>query len=372
MRLVYISTYTLPSEKAFGVQITNMCQSFANNLQVELLIPEGAKEDVFTYYSLSENFKVTRLPRRGSGLSGFVGYWWKTISFLLRCRAYLRKDPADIVYVREPAVGFFFSGHVLEMHTLPNKVTFIHRYLWRRASKIVVLTSFIKKTLQEEGFAEEDIYVAPDAVSEIHLDAKIDKEDARKEISLPVDKKIIGYVGKYKTPFAKGKGVDELIEAFPEIKKQHKDAFLLLVGINPESIEGVKKKIQESGIREDFKVVGHVKQAQIVTHLHAADILVMNYPWSEHHAYQMSSMKLYEYMAAGKPIVASRMPSICEVLNDKNARLIEPDNHDDLVAGIFQVLEDGAYAQNIAEQARQDVRKYSWQNRARGIIEFLQ
>ncbi|MBT7228207.1 glycosyltransferase, partial [Candidatus Parcubacteria bacterium] len=82
-------------------------------------------------------------------------------------------------------------------------------------------------------------------------------------------------------------------------------------------------------------------------------------------------MKLFEYMASGRPIVASALPSIKEVLNDKNAILFEPDSPDSLAKGIKTALLDEGFSAKISQQALVDVAKYSWDTRSKNIINFI-
>jgi glycosyltransferase involved in cell wall biosynthesis len=98
---------------------------------------------------------------------------------------------------------------------------------------------------------------------------------------------------------------------------------------------------------------------------------VVTIPWQhkEFSAYFTSPMKLFEYMAAGMPIVATDLPSLREVLrHGENAWLVAPGNAKALVEGICRVLCDGGLAQRIADQARHDAQQYSWQQRASTIL----
>lgn len=377
MNLKYISTYSLPTEKAHGVQIANMCAAFEEaGARVELLLPESKKatqeKDIFRFYSIPRVFSVTRLPCRTYGVGGRLGYWTRLVSFLFTVGRYIKQHSVAMLYGREQALGFFFRGHFLELHTLPAQTTFIHRFLWRRTGGIIALTSFIKESLIEAGIPEGKIIVAHDAVPEKFLSANNLQSDMREKHGIPLHKSVICYVGKYKTPFAKGKGVDELIEAFPKIKEEIPTSFLLLVGINSDKIGSVKDKCKREGIDgNDILILSHVSHEQVIEFMQAADVLIMNYPRSEHHAYQISPMKLFEYMASGRPIVASALPSVCEVLNDSNAILIEPDNKKSLKDGVVRALSDKSHSRAIAKQAFLDVQKHTWQNRAQTILTFL-
>jgi glycosyltransferase involved in cell wall biosynthesis len=81
---------------------------------------------------------------------------------------------------------------------------------------------------------------------------------------------------------------------------------------------------------------------------------------------------MFEYMAAGKPIVATKLPSVMEVLKDGvNAVLVEPDNPAALAQGIQHIALDQAFARKIGENARRDVNNHTWQRRAGKILEFI-
>ena len=103
----------------------------------------------------------------------------------------------------------------------------------------------------------------------------------------------------------------------------------------------------------------------------AFDICVMPFPWTEHYAYYMSPLKLFEYMVSKRPIVASDLPSVREILNEENAVLVEPGNPNALANGIEKVLSDEELANKIAEKAYEDVQQYSWERRTRRILEFI-
>jgi len=377
MDLKYISTYALPTKKAHGVQIAHMCAAFADvGVNVELLLPESPKtkkeKDIFRFYDVPRTFSVTRLKCSGYGTRGRLGYWVKLVSFLIAVRRYIGQGSKAVLYGREPALGFFLKGHVLELHALPAHVTSVHRFLWRRTRSIVTLTSFTKRALVEAGIPKEKILVAHDAAPAAFLEVHNLREDMRAKHGLPADKQIVAYVGKYKSPFGKGTGVDDLIKASALVRKKIPNAFLLLVGINVDSLDLVQKRCRAAGMDEaDFCILSHVPHNMVIEYMQAADVLVMGYPWSEHHAYRMSPMKLFEYMASGRPIVATSFPSVREILNDTNAILVEPDRPEELAEGITRALSDREQAHRIAKQAREDVSKNTWKDRAEHITDFI-
>jgi glycosyltransferase involved in cell wall biosynthesis len=72
-------------------------------------------------------------------------------------------------------------------------------------------------------------------------------------------------------------------------------------------------------------------------------------------------MKLFEYMASGRPIVASRIPSITEVLSEQDATLVSPDDAESLLKGVLVALAK-------VPTVNQKLAEYSWQNRVRRIL----
>jgi glycosyltransferase involved in cell wall biosynthesis len=88
--------------------------------------------------------------------------------------------------------------------------------------------------------------------------------------------------------------------------------------------------------------------------------------------YYTSPLKLFEYMAAGVPVVASDLPALREVLRDgENAVLVAPDDPGALAQGIRRVLEDKPLADRLAAQARRDAQAHTWTARAQAILEFI-
>lgn len=85
-----------------------------------------------------------------------------------------------------------------------------------------------------------------------------------------------------------------------------------------------------------------------------------------------SPLKLFEYMAARVPIVASDLPSTREILCDGvNALLVQPNNPRALADGIQKILNDSQLAERLAQNAYEDVSGYTWEKRAERIIHFL-
>ena len=343
MKIIYINHVRLPTEKAHGIQIMEMCQAFSNlDIKLELVVPQRfnkIKKNPFSYYNTSSNFKITHLPCLDliplDFILGRLSYLITTSSFLLVAKIYSLFKKYDLIYSRTLLTSLFFKKIVLEIHSLPKKIKPVHRYLWKRAYRLVVLTNIMKKELVAAGILEDKILVAADGVDIEKFSINNNKKEAREKLNLPLDKKIAMYTG----------------------------SFFLLVGGTKKEVDALSKEVAANVL-----LIEKQPHSQIPLYLKAADILLLpNTKEKDVSEKYTSPLKLFEYMASKRPIVASNLPSIKEVLNEKNSLLVEP-TIQGLVSGINKISQDKDWADKISAQAYIDVQNYSWQKRAQNII----
>ena len=385
MKLIYIANARIPTEKAHGIQIMKMCEAFANaGKKVLLIIPwrfNHIKKDPFDYYNVKRNFKIKKLPCIDliplDFILGNFALWIQTFSFLIFAKLYLllkavairgfksarTSAPCDILYTREQFTGLFFKDFVLEIHSLPKKIKFFHKKIWKKSKKLIVLTGFIKKRLIEIGIPENKILIAPDAVDLEKFDINISKKEARKGLNLPLDKKLILYAGSFY--LYDWKGIDVLLES---IKYFNEDYLFVLVGGNKKEIKKIQNKYQFKHIL----LVGHQSHEKIPYYLKASDVLVLPNKKGDKFSEEFTSpLKLFEYMASKRPIVASGLPSIKEILNENNAILVKPGGSESLAKGIEKALRDPDFCAKISKQAYKSVQKYTWNKRVERILRFI-
>ena len=364
MKLVYLSELRLPTRNAHGFQIMNMCAAFADEgIGVLLLVPwrkNLLKENPFDFYGVKHNFAIKKLPAIDLYPFRFIpekiSAFLHLLSFLISARIYLFLESFDVLYTREKYAALFFRNFVYEVH-MPEQM----HIRWFKPKKIVVLTHYIKDKLKTSGIREEDILVAPDAV-DLTLFQGLSKEEARKRLGFPLNKPIVLYWGNFK----KWKGVDTLAEAVPLLP----EAFVVMVGATKETD---LKRIQEKVRRyKNVLVEGFKSHDKLPMYLASADVLVLpNTAKDENSRLYTSPLKLFEYMAAERPIVSSDLPSLREVLNNRNAAFFKPDSAKNLSETILMLLAHPKLGKELARQARQDVLEYTWDKRARRIIDFL-
>jgi glycosyltransferase involved in cell wall biosynthesis len=110
---------------------------------------------------------------------------------------------------------------------------------------------------------------------------------------------------------------------------------------------------------------GMIPPADVAARLREADVLILPNPRSAISSDFTSPLKLFEYMASGRPIVASDLPALREILRqEENALLVDAGNPPALVAAIRRIKDDPALGARLARQAQADVREFTWNRRA--------
>jgi glycosyltransferase involved in cell wall biosynthesis len=370
MKIIYLANIRLPTEKAHGWQIMKMCEAFTDlGHEVELVVPRRLNNltaDAFAYYNLPKKFKIIKLPCLDlifmDKVIGNLAFWLASVTFFIFCKFYLPFRKHDIVYTREEQFFSWLKPAYLELHTLPRKIKFYHRFFWRQFRKIIVLTNFLKKSLETQGIDAKNILVASDGVDFEEFNLQISRAEAREKLGLPIDKKLVVYTGH----LYDWKGAQTLADAATHLPAEVQVVF---VGGTNEDADNFKEKNQNV---KNIIITGHKPHSQIPFYLKAADVLVLPNSGKEKISqFYTSPLKLFEYMASGTPIVASYLPSLLEVLNEGNSVLVKPDNPQTLAEGISKNLRDKQFAVEISLQALKESKEYSWQKRAERIIDFI-
>lgn len=382
-KLTYIANARMPTEKAHGIQIMKMCEAFADQgANVELIIPRRfnyIEEDPFSYYGVEKNFTITQLPTIdlmpvSSGWFKWLAYWVNYLVFSELVFWYTLFNAADVYYSRNelPLLYLSLRGSKTYWETHQAHTSVITKLLLQFVDGIVAISRGLEEYFCERGLASNSVITAFDGVNLSDFDNESSQEDLRERLHMPQDREIISYIGRYQSAGDKKKGVDEIIAKFPDIKEVCPQAFLLIVGVDPENKNDLESKIEQHGVSsEDFQVVEFVSHQKALWYMQASDILVMNYPDTEHHRKYMSPLKLAEYMGSGTPIVTSDLPAIRWVLCDDCGYFFDPGDMDDFRDGIIQILKNDKYAKTLSENARQEAKEHTWNGRAKKIISFM-
>jgi glycosyltransferase involved in cell wall biosynthesis len=160
------------------------------------------------------------------------------------------------------------------------------------------------------------------------------------------------------------KGVDRAIEAIAALP----DARGLIIGGHPGEpdlarLRGLAERLQ---CAHRITFTGLLPPREARRRLQRADVVVLPNPASTISTRFTSPLKLFEYMASGRPIVASDLPSIREVLRDsETAILVKAGDAQALTDGLRRIRDDEALGARLARRALEEVSRYTWDERAR-------
>jgi glycosyltransferase involved in cell wall biosynthesis len=385
MKLLYFANIRIPTEKAHGQQIVKMCELFAmKKIDVKLIVPrrlnpEYKKVDIFAHYKVQPIFVLKKIiiidPR--IILKIIPSYYIKFQLLFFNISLFFwfvfkKINNQEIFYTRDeyllPLLNLFSKKVIWEAHSLPKSIKFYLPYL-KKSYRLIVLTEQIRKDLINLGVPSEKVLVASDAVDLKIFDIEIYKIEARKILQLPQDKIILGYTGSLQT---KGldKGVNDIISAI-KLSPFRNDVILVAVGGSQLDIDFYLKIADQQQVKENIIFVPKVEQSKLAIYQKAFDILLMPFPNIKHYAYYMSPLKLFEYMASERPIIASDLPSLREVLNENNAVFCQADNPQSLINKIKLLIDNQALVMRISSQAKKDVQKFTWENRVDKIVNFI-
>lgn len=373
--IFYVLNSRWPTIKAYGLQVAKTCQGLKQaGAKVRLIVPIRARHrelrgmDPFTLYGVHDRFRLIRLPSLDFTrlhLTGRVFFFvQQTLFATLAAASLVFKRGA--VYSRDQFVLYLLSfvrrDIFWEVHRVPEDVgSAVYRRLLARAMGIVVITEGIRRRFLDRGIPSDKLLVVPDGVDVAEFQIPQTPFQAQEMLGLDQSKHIVMYTGQ----LLDWKGVDILVAAAQLLDDRFR---VVIVGGTAHEIVRMKALDRSGTVRfEPFQ-----PHDRIPLWLRAADTVVLpNKKDGAVSEFYTSPLKMFEYMAAGRRIVASDLPSIREVLNESNAILVRSDDPKALAEGIWQSAEQEDAARARVTQAFADVGQYTWDKRGRRILDFI-
>lgn len=375
MKIIYIANIRFPTERAHGLQVAYMCRYFADlGIELELWVParrNHLKADPFSYYGLKENFAVRRFWCLDLlFLSPFIPkifFHLATKTFARSVYFALKKTHYDVIYSRDWLMARELLSRDLpvfwEVHTLPEKFSEADWQILQKSAGLIAISRSLKNQLVLHGIPEDKVIVAPDGV-DLEPFANLPSQiEARKELGLPLDRKIIMYTGH----LYEWKGASTLLctAAFEGFRDR---VVLVFIGGMEKDVRKFRRK---SGIGPNVLILGHKPHAEIPRYLRAADILVLpNSGTTEISRRHTSPLKLFEYLASGKPIIASDLPSLREILDENSAIFFVADDSESLRDAILKALHNPELCAKMTRHNWDKVQEFTWDKRAKRILDF--
>jgi len=370
MKILYISNSVIPSRAANSMHVMAMCQALTDNGHTVTLLGQHPKDrilrtDPHTFYGTKRTFNVIPLfvPRVP------FGFFLYQLSILW----YLWRIKPDLVYGRflegclmsaRLQYPTIYEAHIPAWHKNDQQEALFLRLIRQPSFKRLVVISQALKKLYTQQYPE---IIGKTTVA--HDGADIPKTTERRaDWPGRAGHLQIGMVGH----LYKGRGV----EIIAEIAKALPDVDVHFIGGTEKDIDHWKNEVNLPNIFFH----GFIEPAQLSPYINALDVGLMPYQKevrihgreSLNTSEFMSPLKLFQYMAYKKAIVASDLPVIREVVDEKSAILVPYNDIEKWINAVIS-LENKEKRSNLSEKAHNIfLQKYTWQKRARLALDQVQ
>lgn len=359
-RLVYVSASTLPSAEANAVHVAQMCDAFASlGCTVSLRAARGGAGSVARHYDLHQPFAIRfegRLRHRAWLLGHEFGRWLPRQQTTM----YFGRRPLSLARL---ARAGYPTG--LELHHPPRSAKQA-----AAVAGIVTAPRFLGLVVISEQLRGELLsrlpQLDPQRVLVAHDGVRADR------IRTPQLRTGGAVRAVYCGSFHPGKGVETILAAAARVPEVQFD----LIGGEPGQIEAMRQQAPAN-----LRLLGHQPHDETQRRLGDYDIALAPYgtvvrgaktPAHESLAAWMSPLKIFEYMAAGLPMVTSDLTVLREILvPGQSALMPPPDDPVALAHAVRALAADPALRLRLAKAAQQQLQTFTWENRAASILAFL-
>lgn len=376
----------LPNKMAHSIQIIHTCWELASQgVMVDLLVKRIERNSIaecLQVYGLSEHKNLCIDGKRSTNTHRKI-FYLKVLNKIWRHR----KDQDTIVFLRDKKLArllmhfryFFKIPCIFESHAVSylvrqdkydrektqtkltdwfrNKLKIwktyrLERFIYQNANGIICTTFGSEKVIHEKFSISAPTKIIYNATATVAKNRRYNCKD-------------ILYLGQLYPQ----KGADVLIEALQYLPRRK----LIIIGGNKEDdIARIRSLCERFGVKERVMINGYIEPTEISKYLDQTGVGVIPILDLLETRLFTSPLKLFDYMAAKIPIVASNLPSIRAVLTDgETGILVEPNNPKKLAHAIESILCDDNLSAKLASQAYQKALSFTWKKRAGRIISFL-
>ncbi|NOS67622.1 MAG: glycosyltransferase [Candidatus Peribacteraceae bacterium] len=402
MRIAYINHGRFPTEKAYGSQIAQVCDALTElSHEVTLFSPAFQNHITATpqeYYGLRHPLTAQQLEHYDAFQSSFVP---GMLGFAVSMRAYgralqkrlsisaqttaseLTQREFDIAYVRSPLLVPFLLRTgiplILELHSLPRFARRRFTHACNLCRRVVCLTSPMRDQLVSWGVQPEKVIVEGDGVDLRRFENLPEQISSKARWNLPSGRSVIGYVGSLATRETLEKGVREIIDSIAVGARHalplHDASPILWIVGGPLKWQKIYEEHARSKGLDDHVVrfQGRITAAEVPSAIAACDICIYPAPKTDHPFFMRdtSPLKLFEYLAAGRPVICADIPPVRDVVDSKSVKFFAPGDSQDLAAAIKDILDHPEEASRRAEEGRRIVQEHSWEKRMQRILQSV-
>lgn len=375
-KLAYIFDQIIPARTAESEQLISTLSALSDiGYECTLFLPASNRmscttaEELRDFYHVHGRFRLEQLH------SCFPGpRLLEKVAHPALCATLLRKklQSFDLVYSRNiPAISAALASGIPVMydtyrpwpaqygHVLSPFFSLIFRH--PKFLGAALHSAYARQAYIDAGLPENKTLVAYNGYNPDIYAPVLSRDEARQKLGLSLERPLAIYSGRMDSE----KGIDSLLtlaERTPQCD------FILIGSHHHGPLEARADKLS------NVKYYGWFEQKELVQWLYAADFLLL--PLSSKPAAYVGNtvlpIKIFNYLAAGRAIVAPASPDIVELLNETNACIIQPDDAEDAVQKFHSLLEDSHHIQALAQAASETAKLLTWHARAQKLDEFIE
>jgi len=385
--IFYLSRAKLLSQRAHLHNIVKTCETLQETGEIDITLVDCDRSlknresivDFLKFHNIKREFKIISLNSLANTFKFRnirVFAWLEVIftNFTLIRFLFKKRKEFKVIYYRDHLLFLvvFFAKYFL------NKLLFLEsHYIMKKwhgklltylvvkiSDGVIAITEALNKKLRKYN---RNIITIFCAAPDFFLPEKYDKEKLRKELNLTPNKVIIGYTGNMAvTGLGESYGVEEIVKSLKYLPDN-----MIFVGVG--------NKVGEAGFLTDIAKIEKIDKRVIILpwqdrekiplYLASFDILVIPKAGG---APGNVPTKMYEYLTTQKPIVACATEPILEVMHDrKNCLIVSSNSPQEWAEKIKDIFTNNSLKKRLIEKAKEDSKIYTWQNRARLILDFI-
>jgi glycosyltransferase involved in cell wall biosynthesis len=238
----------------------------------------------------------------------------------------------------------------------------IEAEVFRRATALAVVSDELVPYVTAKGASPGRVHVIRNAVDTALFKTQVPPASIP---GIPAGAFVVGFSGSLKA----WHGLSTLLPAFRRLRDRLPAAHLLVVGEGPLKawVEGYA---EGAGLAPHVTLTGWVGHDDLPALIARMDVATAPYPAAEGHYF--SPLKLYEYLAMGRPVVASRIGQTAQVLDGTGAAvLVPPGDAETLAEALLRVAQDPALAARLSQNAAAEGRRHDWADNARAVMALV-
>ena len=380
-----LSGGNIPSYWAHSINVMKVAQGFSGlGYDTQVVSADSVKRrimsreipDLQRHYAVSREVDVQFL--RPSLLAFLSGRTAHDGTYCRRAANFAKSGKFDLAYCRSYLIPYntALAGipTIIETHT----TNYDHPAL-QKIYDVAELPAFkglvtIHESIRDEhvkrGIPFEKTVVVETSVDTALFEIEDSAQHWKQHLEWDTSKRYVTYCGQ----LFPDKGIEVIIDAAKQMANR-KDMAFHLIGAPAKWRRYWESLCRDQGIT-NIKISAFIANSDVPKVLKASDCLLMPYKLDMTHTvmdiHTTSPIKLFEYMAARRPIVATGIPSVRKVLQHRrNGLLATPGNTEQFRSLIEEALDDPLLSRNVAAAAWRDARKYTSKAKCRKILASL-